>query len=97
MKDIDYTKAVEIYKELQQKLAPLKEEYMKKMVEAYGEEAKSVFDNPAYIVNWLQVYIEAPSEGAVYSCESDSSTFYTLYVNGFEISECVRKKKENKE
>lgn len=94
MKDIDYTKALEILQDILKRAKPLQKEFTERIAAAYGQENIKNFANPAAVMDFLQVYIEKPSEGAKLSFETKDAMFYIYEFDGTEISECVRKDAE---
>ena len=90
---IDYTKAIQIHKDMQKKTDALNAEYQKRMREAYGDKAK-LFSDPLICFRDIQVYPDAPSRGAEYSFtdeyEGAASKFYRLKADGVNIIEVIR-------
>lgn len=84
---MDYTKAVEIYKDIQARMRPLVEEYRQRMGEAYP----SMEYSDPYGDTMLMFFPDVSSKDAHFDFENERSRFYTVVVDGVEISECVRK------
>ena len=85
---MDYTKAVEIFRDTQAKMRPLAEEYRQRMREVYPDET---YSTPYDDAGGLMFFADAPSEGARFDFENERAKFYTVMVDGAEVSECVHK------
>ena len=94
MKDIDYTKAIEIYRSLYEQAKAFEREFDERIEAEYGEGTAQFFSNPFIAVkDMMQVYVEKPSNGAAYCFDNENSgaKFYRLMQGSFEVCEVVRK------
>lgn len=93
MKNVDYTAAVEISKDIAARVEVLRDEFTARIIEAYGEDARFFFSCPTSIDNYVvQCYPDEVTDGAVLNFSDDNSDFYNYDFNGEIIVECVRKK-----
>lgn len=79
-------------------LVKLYKEYKDRAKALYDEfeiRAKAISDisvhNPFTMSDSIQIYPDAPSEGAEYYFETEDSIFYTLEVDGVRVVEAVDK------
>lgn len=91
---MDYTKAIEISRDISAKMEVLRDEFTARIIEAYGEGAEYRFSCPigGEYDHVVQSYPDTVSDGAVYNFSSDTSDFYSYVFEGEKIVECVRKK-----
>lgn len=76
----------ELYKEFHDKAQALYDEF-----EVRAKELNIKVHNPFTFNDSIQIYPDAPTEGAEYYFETDDTIFYTLYVDGVRIVEAVDK------
>lgn len=78
----------ELYKEFHDKAQALYDEF-----EARAKEVSPNVQvhNPFTVNDSIQIYPDAPTEGAEYYFETDDTIFYTLNVDGVRIVEAVDK------
>lgn len=86
-----YKELAALYKEYELKVNALREEINKRLREIDPEGKVCDFISPN---RWVQLYVDKPSEGAVYTFTSDTGTkFYDSRVDGVMFVEMIENDK----
>lgn len=86
-----YKELAALYKEYELKVNALREEINKRLREIDPEKKVCDFISPN---RWVQLYVDKPSEGAVYTFTSDTGTkFYDSWVDGVMFVEMIENDK----
>ena len=87
-----YPELAKLYKEYKCKADALYDEFQAKVDDIISETDDKIYvSNMFNHSDYIQVYPDKPSDGAIYSFSNDSSEYYVAMYDGVEISECVRK------
>lgn len=86
-----YKELAALYKEYELKVNELREEINKRVREIDPERKVCDFIS---LNRWVQLYVDKPSEGAVYTFTSDTGTkFYDSWVDGVMFVEMIENDK----
>lgn len=85
-----YSAIAKVYKEFLPKIQALSDEVNEALTSAIGEEDEHMtIPSLISVPDWVQVYVNNPSEDAVFRHGDEENKYYDLTVDGVRFTECV--------